>query len=321
MGSEMSERRYWWVNHKQTQRQEIEEGFLWSPFQRKDGRANRFYDTMAEARPGDLVLSYAGQVSYVGVVEKAASRSRKPTSFGKKGDAWSNEGWRLPVGWRRLPTSVSIKENKEILRNLWPVKYSPVRALSGYGNQACYLAEVSEQLFFRVCDLGKLDVASIYDSLDYESIQDDDIKDSIIEAAYASGELSDSEVTQLVKSRKGQGKFREAVFEQMSCCPVTGVTNKSLLVASHIRPWRDCDTLKQRLDGKNGLPLSPHIDRLFDRGYISFSDRGELIVSKRLNESVVEAWGLMQKLNQPLFQVSSGQADYLEYHRRHVLKN
>ena len=54
--------RYWWVNHKQTHRQEIEEGFLWSPFTKANGSQNRFYQNMAEARPGDFVVSYASLI-------------------------------------------------------------------------------------------------------------------------------------------------------------------------------------------------------------------------------------------------------------------
>jgi transposase len=50
------------------------------------------------------------------------------------------------------------------------------------------------------------------------------------------------------------------------------------LRASHIRPWRDSDN-EARLDGENGLLLTPTIDHLFDRGFISFEDDGRLLIS------------------------------------------
>jgi hypothetical protein len=60
------------------------------------------------------------------------------------------------------------------------------------------------------------------------------------------------------------------------------VTNPWLLIASHIKPWRSCETATERLDGANGLMLTPDVDRLFDRGMISFSDDGAVLVSPAL---------------------------------------
>jgi putative restriction endonuclease len=48
---------FWWVNHKQTARQEIEGQYLWSPKTQSNGARSQFYDNMREASPGDLVLS------------------------------------------------------------------------------------------------------------------------------------------------------------------------------------------------------------------------------------------------------------------------
>ncbi len=50
------------------------------------------------------------------------------------------------------------------------------------------------------------------------------------------------------------------------------------LNASHIQPWRDSSN-EQRLDGENGLLLTPTVDHLFDKGFISFESTGQLIVS------------------------------------------
>ncbi|NCX55547.1 MAG: HNH endonuclease, partial [Rhodobacterales bacterium] len=36
--------KYWWVNHKQTFKHEIEGSFLWSPKLKSDGNRNYFYD-------------------------------------------------------------------------------------------------------------------------------------------------------------------------------------------------------------------------------------------------------------------------------------
>jgi len=54
---------YWWVNHKQTVRQEIEGGYLWSPKREKNGSRSQFYEFMREVRPGDLVVSFADTIT------------------------------------------------------------------------------------------------------------------------------------------------------------------------------------------------------------------------------------------------------------------
>lgn len=68
----------------------------------------------------------------------------------------------------------------------------------------------------------------------------------------------------LTKARLGQGLFRQRVAKQEPIYRVTGLARQEFLIASHIKPWRDCDH-QERLDGANGLPLSPHVDKLFNR--------------------------------------------------------
>jgi predicted restriction endonuclease len=91
--------------------------------------------------------------------------------------------------------------------------------------------------------------------------------------------LSSTEKEQLIKARVGQGEFRQNVLMAAPRCRITGIENPALLRASHIKPWRFCSTSFERLGGYNGLALAPHADHLFDRGLISFSDKGEVLVS------------------------------------------
>jgi putative restriction endonuclease len=70
---------FWWVNHKQTVRQEIDGQYLWSPKTKSNGTSNTFYDNMRRATPGDFVLSYADQqIRYVGRVAEFAFTAPKP---------------------------------------------------------------------------------------------------------------------------------------------------------------------------------------------------------------------------------------------------
>ena len=95
------------MNHKQTAKDEIGGSFLWSPKAKSNGSRNYFYDTMTEAMPGDLVLSYAsGKISNFGVVLEVAYDERQPDFMGRGGVSVLRKGGRgrppldLPAGAR-----------------------------------------------------------------------------------------------------------------------------------------------------------------------------------------------------------------------------
>jgi len=125
-------------------------------------------------------------------------------------------------------------------------------------------------------------------------------------------DIGPTEVERLSRARRGQGAFRDNVFRIEKACRVTGVTDPSLLIASHIKPWRDSSD-SEKLDGYNGLMLAPHVDRLFDRGYISFGDDGEVFVTRVLDPQVLNAWGLQLPMNVGEFHARH--KEYLAHHR------
>ena len=100
-------------------------------------------------------------------------------------------------------------------------------------------------------------------------------------------ELKETERTAIVKSRIGQGIFRQGLLEKYhSSCVITGINEKKLLIASHIKPWAACDN-NERLSVENGLLLSPTFDKLFDCGLISFANSGKILISSQLSSEVI----------------------------------
>jgi hypothetical protein len=93
----------------------------------------------------------------------------------------------------------------------------------------------------------------------------------------------------LIKARRGQGLFKERVMQIERRCRITGVDNPIHLRASHCKPWRDSD-YSERLNGENGLLLTPSIDHLFDRGFISFQGDGAAIVSPVRLAALLVRW-------------------------------
>lgn len=128
-----------------------------------------------------------------------------------------------------------------------------------------------------------------------------------------------TEAERLVVQRVGQGLFRGALMDywQGKCC-VTGLDVPELLRASHIRPWAKCENDEQRLDVFNGLLLAPHLDALFDGGWISFQDDGQIISSPKLTPvnkaqlAYVEHWRISQ--------TGKAHCPYLAFHRERIFR-
>lgn len=117
--------------------------------------------------------------------------------------------------------------------------------------------------------------------IDRLSAEDENTKDQLSRVMNAS-DLTDTQKLQLIMARIGQGDFRKAVIDRAGGqCDVTGVDVVEILVASHIQAWADCGSSKERLNPANGLLLTPNLDKLFDRGFISFSNEGEMVVKDK----------------------------------------
>jgi hypothetical protein len=325
--------RYWWVNHKQTVRQEIDRQYLWSPKTSKNRARNHFYDNMRRANPGDLVLSYAnGVVRYVGRVAEFAFTAPKPAEFGSAGAYWSNEGWLLPVFWTELDPPVRPKAMIDILGPLLPTRYSPIRPETGDGNQGAYLAEIGEAAFDAVVSASAINYELLKrggaNSLTFQAVKET-LEDRVQSNLLADPGLDKTTSEAVIQARRGQGKFRSNVEMIEKQCRLTKITNPSLLIASHIKPWRSCETAAERLDGMNGLLLTPDADLLFDRGFITFKDDGEVRVSPRFDNEDLRRLGLGElalprlgfaeaPMRWRTESFAPAQCSYLAYHRSEV---
>ena len=324
---------FWWVNHNQTARQEIEGQYLWSPKTERSGARSEFYNNMRRASPGDLVLSYAGQaIRYVGRVTEFAFAAFKPIEFGTAGAYWNNEGWLLPVFWTSLTPPVRPRDLLEVLGPLLPKKYSPFNPRSGAGNQKAYLARITESVFNAIVTNAEYDdnmlVHGGSNSLTYHAVSES-LDDVVEERISTDPSIESTTRESLIQARRGQGRFRANVQAVDRSCRMTGISNPSLLIASHIKPWRVCESSEERLDGMNGLMLTPDADLLFDRGFISFEDRGDVLVSPRVDREDLRRLGFEQLVWEQFGYAESPdvwqtrgfevpQHTYLDYHRSEI---
>lgn len=128
-----------------------------------------------------------------------------------------------------------------------------------------------------------------------------------------------TEAERLVVQRVGQNLFRAALLDywQGRCC-VTGLAVPELLRASHIKPWSKCDSDEERLDVFNGLLLAPHLDALFDGGWLTFTPDGAALWSAALARDARALLGVPMEMK--LTGLRAQHLRYLAFHRESIFQ-
>ncbi|GBO81711.1 hypothetical protein AA0242T_2413 [Acetobacter aceti NRIC 0242] len=278
---------------------------------------------MRQVLPGDIVFSYAkGLIQQIGIATHPAVTAPKPGEFGVAGAQWHHDGWMIPVKWHALPHAFSPKSHIRDLAPLLPEKYSPISPESGNGNQGAYLAGISEELGQRLLSYQmpawSRDVLALSQGMDDDDGALRTLDDAIAQSINNDVNLNDTERLAQVQSRRGQGRFRLNVEEIETGCRVSQVTDKRHLKASHIKPWRACETGNERLDGHNGFLLSPNIDHLFDHGYITFTNNGRVKVSPVVDCTQLMFLGCVDEMPVRGAPFTERQQEYLAYHFANV---
>lgn len=313
--------RYWWVNQNQTYRHEIQGGYLWSPKRNANGARNAFYETMREVAPGDIIFSFKDtRIAAIGIAQAYCHESPKPLEFGSTGQNWENIGWKVIVKFTELVNNIRPKAHIEQIRPLLAEKYAPLQA-DGNGKQSVYLAEVSERFANLLMGLIGHEAEHIVAAATaVQPVIDDDLdywEDKLEQAIAADPAVPETERLAIIRARVGQGLFKERVSQIETRCRVTGVDNMTHLIASHCKPWRDASN-DERLDGENGLLLTPSIDHLFDRGFIGFEDNGRLLISPVAHRPSLQRMGIA--IDHPIHvgSFTDGQKRFLDFHRNAV---
>jgi hypothetical protein len=318
--------RFWWVNHKQTFRHEFAGNYVWCPKRKKNNSINHFYETMREVRPGDLIFSYAfAAVQGFGFARTHCYSCPRPNEFGEVGEAWDRTGWRVDVGFTRLNSPFRMSDHMRSLTCYLPEKYSPIRE-NGHGNQGAYFSEIPRALAEAIAHLADpvLSGAILGNLLQQTSDSIETALPPIFEweeleqrKIESGSSIEETTRTALICARKGQGLFKERISRFERKCRITEVDNPTHLIASHIKPWRESDN-EERLHAGNGLMLTPTIDHLFDRGFISFGDDGELLVSRVADKTSLAKMGVSKENASSVGSFNTDQQHFLDYHRNEI---
>lgn len=297
---------YWTINQGKTYKDEIPGGYAWAPITNKAKQRSQFYTNVTLMKINDIVFSLVnlgkGLCIYaIGIVKSNYYDFENPLNHNKEN--WIKEGWKIDIEWTVLEINPLIKKSFEKIKPLLPEKYSPILKKNGNAPQGCYVCNISDEL----ANLFKEMIGSQYTF-------NQDKEEEIIEQIKKDKTITKTDQERLVKSRVGQGIFRKNVLEKEPRCRITEICNPLFLIASHIKPWKDSNN-QERLDGNNGLMLTPNVDKLFDKGVISFKDDGSILFCKITPEDLVK---LGIDITKNIGNFNKEQSAYLEYHRKNV---
>lgn len=295
---------YFIVFQNKTYKEEKKGGYLWAPQRNKSGHEVFHWSNILKVNDGDIIFSmYKRNLVSINTANGKAVDALRPYDL-DKANLWEKQGWILNIEYNELVNHVSISDNIDEILKLCPSKYSPF-TIRGKGSQG-YLFEIRKELGEYLLKLAK-DINDI--SINEISREDEEYiqeTESIIDKF-----KDETEKQRLVKSRVGQGFFKNKLLTKSCKCAICGLDIKSLLIASHCKPWGKADN-RERLDVNNGLLLCPIHDALFDKGLITFKENGEIVISKEIQEYQYKLLNIDECIR---IEFSKGQLPYIKYHR------
>lgn len=290
--------RFFWVNVGGSYNEVKEQNYLWAPQYGMDKNGKKFsfasWETMKDVEPGDIIFCNKDrEIVYVATASGIPKPAPRPSN--RTFDKWEREGTRIDVDLTVLEHPINVSVFSEIFMNTYNEMCRPtVFAINGFCTQT-YLCEIPEAA-------AKMIASFIIDNISIE------FKKENTKVKEATGSTKET----IIQSRVGHGPYRDKLFKKWGGkCAVTGIDNKSILTASHIVSWSISND-NEKVDPYNGLPLIPNLDKLFDRGMISFADDGSLLYKQGLHDLLLE---LKIPLNSKINNLFEENKKYLKRHR------
>lgn len=296
---------FYWVNIGTSFKEVAEFKFLWAPKSTVNQKGQTITDPGWKAVPnvkkGDILFcNFKGSLMHVAVATKDAFESERPKN--RTFDQWKKDGYKVTVDLNTLVSPLSNNDFKDEFIPMFNDKCVPKLFAQNKSVSQKYMMKLPAAAGVFLLDLVGDDAVNIQDSIASNIAKSSSQK---VPEGY------NKEVT--AKARVGQGKFRQDVMALWNeKCAVTGLDIKMLLTASHILPWQ-LSNPHQKVDKFNGLALSPNIDKLFDKGFISFDDKGKILIKGSLSAETLEAVGVNKHMT--IKNLTKEHLAYLKEHR------
>lgn len=234
----------------------------------------------------------------------------------------------------KIPFQRSSKNHPDVIRIAKLIGRSPSAVNMKIGNFGSFDETLKEKGIVGLKNTSKLDeqiwneFSGRWDELAYLSeeliakLQGKEVEDVITIEDMPLG----AERVVEVKQRVNQSFFRSAVLTSYnSTCCITGLNNSELLLASHIKPWRDSNPV-EKTNPQNGLCLNALHDKAFDKGFITVTPDLIIHVSSNISdiyngETVERFFKCYNKTKISKPEKFAPSKEFLEYHNDTVFEN
>lgn len=292
---------FYWVNVGGSFQEVGQYSFLWAPAYSINKNGNKIvnagWKNVPKVKKGDILFCHTDN-SIVFLAEAISDAYAADRPAERKYYKWQKDGYRVDVLLNKLTTVVPKNLFLEDFFYLYNDETVPKLLNKSGGLNEQYMVSLSDAGGVFILD----QINQFNPFVDVNHLSNIDVE-----------RQPTSKMTR-VSQRIGQDKFRKDVLGLWgNKCAVTGIDVLPLITASHIHSWQLSNDV-ERLDKYNGIPLSPNIDKLFDKGLISFADDGVLLRSPKLSVLVLEKLGLNEKLK--LRCVFKENLKYLKKHRK-----
>jgi len=213
----------------------------------------------------------------------------------KEGETlWTREQLILAINlYCKIPFGKTHKGNPDVIHLANLIGRTPSAVARKLGNFANFDPSLKARGVGGLPNTGKLDKIiwdQFYDNWEERAYESEKLRAEFEKKAIDQTiDLSDVDIKEgkekerLVKVRVNQSFFRSMILASynLSCC-ITGITNTSLLVGSHIVPW--AEDKENRLNPRNGLCLNTLHDKAFDLHLFTVTPDLKIVLSKRLKK-------------------------------------
>lgn len=191
----------------------------------------------------------------------------------------------------KIPFQRSSKSHPDVIRIANLIGRTPSAVNMKIGNFGSFDDSLKEKGIVGLANASKLDKQiwdefnGRWDELAFES-------ERLIAELQGKDKIADSDVeipegkerTATIKQRVNQDFFRKSILSSYSetCC-ITGINNSKLLIASHIKPWKN-SSANEKTNPRNGLCLNALHDKAFDKGFITITPDFIIHISNELKD-------------------------------------
>lgn len=263
---------FFWANIKKSYNEVIHNNFLWAPAYAIQKNGSKITDAgwkeMPNIRKGDHIICYRyGEI--IGIAQALCDAYNSPRPETREFDQWKNEGYRVDISLTLLAEPIELDLYREHIYATYNDLCKPRLLTINKDVSQNYLVSIPAGLAVTI--FGDMNISFLDESKPIDN---------------QSTPKTTANVNQTV--RVGQSGFRKKVLSYWkNSCPITNISTQELLIASHIVPWCLASD-KERLDPFNGIALSPTFDKLFDKGFISFSDSGKMLINENTDSDILK---------------------------------